>query len=53
MNEIRYEIIITFLENADKLKALNEIVHPEVKAWVCSDIERQKKKGQKLYVKRD
>ena len=37
-------------ENADKLKVLNEIVHPEVKAWVCSDIERQKKKGQKFYV---
>ena len=27
-----------------KVKRLNEIVHPEVKAWVCADIERRKKR---------
>lgn len=36
--------------NQEKLKRLNEIVHPEVKAWVCADIERRKKEDRKLYV---
>jgi dephospho-CoA kinase len=36
--------------NQEKLKRLNEIVHPEVKAWVLTDIARREKEGRKLYV---
>lgn len=36
--------------SAEKLNALNAIVHPEVKRWVRSDIERKKETQVPLYV---
>ena len=36
--------------SAEKLNALNAIVHPEVKQWVRSDIERKKETQVPLYV---
>ncbi len=34
----------------EKLKQLNEIVHPEVKCWVREDIRQKREKGIRLYV---
>ena len=36
--------------DAEKLKILNDIVHPEVKHWVVEDIEQKKKEEVPLYV---